>query len=85
MGLTNVAIGAAGLQVLKDYREFRDSAGRPLQATLVAVADELAAASGLAMGKISRVPAVVIRGYKFEAGESKATEMIRPKEEDLFP
>ena len=48
-------------------------------------ADELAAASGLAMGKTSRVPAVVIRGYKFEAGESKATEMIRPKEEDLFP
>ena len=85
LGLTNVAIGAAGLQVLKDYREFRDSAGRPLQSTLVAVADELAAASGLAMGKTSRVPAVVIRGYKFEAGESKATEMIRPKEEDLFP
>ena len=85
LGLTNVAIGAAGLNVLKDYRDHQDSGGRPLEFTLVAVADELAAAAGLAMGKISRVPAVVIRGFTFEAVEGKATEMIRPEEEDLFP
>ena len=85
LGLANVAIGAAGLNVLHDYRGAVDSAGRALRCTLVAVADELAAAAGLAMGKIERIPAVVIRGYDFESGDAPATDLIRPGDQDLFP
>ena len=85
LGLTNVAIGAAGLNVLHDYHGAVDSAGRALTATLVGVADELAAAAGLAMGKIERIPAVVIRGYNFRPGDGQATDLIRPGDQDLFP
>lgn len=84
LGLTNVAIGAAGLKVLKDYRDQVDPSGRKLTSTVLAVADELAAAAGLVMGKTERIPAVVIRGYQIEPGEQPATDMIRPEEEDLF-
>ena len=65
LGLTNVAIGAAGLPVLLDLRGSRDLHGKPLHATILAVADELAAAAGLAMGKSAGVPAVVVRGYHY--------------------
>ena len=84
LGLTNVAIGAAGLNVLKDYRGEVDSSGRRLTSTVLAVADELAAAAGLVMGKTERIPAAVIRGFRFEPGEGRATDLIRPEEEDLF-
>ncbi|MBI3664416.1 MAG: coenzyme F420-0:L-glutamate ligase [Acidobacteria bacterium] len=84
MGLTNAAIGTAGLRVLDDWRGRRDAHGRVLRATVLAVADELAAAGGLAMGKNAQVPAVIIRGYRFRAGKDSAQKLIRPAAEDLF-
>jgi coenzyme F420-0:L-glutamate ligase/coenzyme F420-1:gamma-L-glutamate ligase len=84
LGLTNVAIGAAGVPVLRDLRGSRDRHAKPLQATILAVADELAAAAGLAMGKSEGIPAVLIRGYRYRAADERATRMIRPADEDLF-
>jgi coenzyme F420-0:L-glutamate ligase/coenzyme F420-1:gamma-L-glutamate ligase len=84
LGLTNAAIGAAGLRVLEDWRGRKDAHGRVLHATVVAVADELAAAAGLVMGKNAQVPAVIIRGYRFRAARGFAREIIRPAAEDLF-
>lgn len=84
LGLTNVAIGAAGLPVLRDLRGARDRQGKPLTATILAVADELAAAAGLLMGKAEGVPVVLIRGYRFRPASETAASMIRPAGEDLF-
>jgi coenzyme F420-0:L-glutamate ligase/coenzyme F420-1:gamma-L-glutamate ligase len=85
LGLTNVAIGAAGLPVLLDLRGGYDRTGKPLQATILAVADELAAAAGLVMGKAEGIPAVLIRGYRFkQAANGRAASIIRPAGEDLF-
>jgi coenzyme F420-0:L-glutamate ligase/coenzyme F420-1:gamma-L-glutamate ligase len=84
LGLVNVAIGAAGLQVLDDWRGRRDAYGRTLRATVLAVADELAAAAGLAMVKNKNVPAVIIRGFLFQPGRGSALELIRPATEDMF-
>ena len=84
LGLTNVAIGAAGLAVLRDLRGGFDRTGKPLQATILAVADELAAAAGLAMGKAEGIPAVLIRGYRFTPSSDRALSIIRPSQEDLF-
>src|SRR5690348_12757741 len=76
LGLTNVAIGAAGVPVLRDLRGTPDRHGKPLQATVLAVADELASAAGLLMGKIDGIPAVVIRGYRYKAVPQPATSII---------
>src|SRR5215470_5144754 len=84
LGLTNVAIGAAGLQVLVDLRGTRDREGKPLTATILAVADELAAAAGLLMGKSEGVPVVLIRGYRYKPASERAASIIRPAAEDLF-
>ncbi len=84
LGLTNVAIGAAGVPVLRDLRGMRDRHSRPLQATILAVADELAAAAGLVMGKSEGIPVVVIRGYRYRPADERATSIIRPADEDLF-
>jgi coenzyme F420-0:L-glutamate ligase/coenzyme F420-1:gamma-L-glutamate ligase len=84
LGLTNVAIGAAGVPVLRDLRGTRDRHSKPLQATILAVADELAAAAGLVMGKSEGIPAVVIRGYRYRPADEPATCIIRPAAEDLF-
>jgi coenzyme F420-0:L-glutamate ligase/coenzyme F420-1:gamma-L-glutamate ligase len=84
LGLTNVAIGAAGIPVLRDLRGMRDRHSKPLQATILAVADELAAAAGLVMGKSEGIPAVVIRGYRYRPADDSATSIIRPAAEDLF-
>jgi coenzyme F420-0:L-glutamate ligase/coenzyme F420-1:gamma-L-glutamate ligase len=83
-GQTNVAIGVSGMMTVRDYRGQTDSAGLVLVVTEIAVADELAAAAELATGKLDRVPAAVIRGYPFEAGEGRATDLVRPAELDLF-
>ncbi len=83
-GLVNVAIGCAGLPALVDLRGTRDATGRVLQATVVALADEVAAASGLAMGKADGVPAAVLRGVRAGAPPGEAAELVRPPEEDLF-
>jgi coenzyme F420-0:L-glutamate ligase/coenzyme F420-1:gamma-L-glutamate ligase len=84
LGLTNVAIGAAGVPVLHDLRGTRDRHGKPLTATILAVADELAGAAGLVMGKSEGLPVVVIRGYRFKAVSEPASLIIRPPAEDLF-
>lgn len=83
-GLTNVAIGVSGLLPLQDYRDASDDFGRPLKATLMAIADELAAAAELVMGKTERIPAVLIRGYRPPKGEGRASMLLRPPEQDLF-
>jgi len=84
LGLTNVAIGAAGVPVLRDLRGMRDRHSKPLQATILAVADELAAAAGLVMGKSEGIPVVVVRGYRYRPANELATSIIRPANEDLF-
>jgi coenzyme F420-0:L-glutamate ligase/coenzyme F420-1:gamma-L-glutamate ligase len=84
LGLTNVGVGAAGVPVMLDLRGTRDRDAKPLQATILAVADELAAAAGLAMGKRDGIPAVIIRGYKYRPKQVPATKIIRPANEDLF-
>jgi coenzyme F420-0:L-glutamate ligase/coenzyme F420-1:gamma-L-glutamate ligase len=83
-GLTNVAIGLAGIRPLKDFRGKTDDHGKELSATILAVADEIAASSGLLMRKTARIPVVVVRGYYFDHGEGSAKELVRPKERDLF-
>jgi coenzyme F420-0:L-glutamate ligase/coenzyme F420-1:gamma-L-glutamate ligase len=83
-GLVDVAIGCAGLRPLADYRGRRDRQGRLLRGTVIAVADELAAAAGLVMGKTAGRPAVLIYGAPIELGEGSAQEMLRPPERDLF-
>jgi coenzyme F420-0:L-glutamate ligase/coenzyme F420-1:gamma-L-glutamate ligase len=84
LGLTNVAIGAAGLRVMKDLRGQRDAHGHLLRATVLAVADELAAAAGLAMGKSEQVPVVIVRGFRYSPGREGARRIIRAAAEDLF-
>ncbi|MGE0130062.1 MAG: coenzyme F420-0:L-glutamate ligase [Blastocatellales bacterium] len=83
-GLTNIAIGVAGIKPLKDFRGKTDDHGKELSATVLAVADEIAASSGLLMRKTARIPVVVIRGYYFDHGEGSARELVRPRERDLF-
>ena len=84
LGLTNVAIGAEGLPVLVDLRGTYDREGKPLTSTVLAVADELAAAAGLLMGKSEGTPLVLIRGYRYKPVSEKAAAIIRPTSEDLF-
>jgi coenzyme F420-0:L-glutamate ligase / coenzyme F420-1:gamma-L-glutamate ligase len=83
-GLVNVAIGCSGLPALVDLRGTFDSQGRELEATIVALADEVAAASGLVMGKAAGVPAAVVRGVGLEAPAGAARDLVRPREDDLF-
>jgi coenzyme F420-0:L-glutamate ligase / coenzyme F420-1:gamma-L-glutamate ligase len=84
LGLTNVAIGASGVPALMDLRGARDLHGKLLHATIIAVADELAAAGGLLMGKAAGIPAVIVRGYRYRPTVDRAARIIRPAEEDLF-
>jgi coenzyme F420-0:L-glutamate ligase/coenzyme F420-1:gamma-L-glutamate ligase len=83
-GFTNVAIGVAGMEPLRDYRGQRDADGHLLKATILAVADEIASAAELVMGKLDGVPVAIVRGYGYTAGEGGATRMIRPPEHDMF-
>jgi coenzyme F420-0:L-glutamate ligase / coenzyme F420-1:gamma-L-glutamate ligase len=86
-GQCDVAIGIAGLTGLDDWRGRRDSAGHELRATLIAIADQAAAAADLVRDKTSREPAVVIRGLARHVSHDDgpgATALIRPVAEDLF-
>jgi coenzyme F420-0:L-glutamate ligase/coenzyme F420-1:gamma-L-glutamate ligase len=83
-GLTDVAIGVAGMKAIHDYRAQRDPHGYRLRVTLHAVADELAGAAGLLTGKLSRTPFVIIRGFRFERGRGGFRELLRPAAQDLF-
>jgi coenzyme F420-0:L-glutamate ligase/coenzyme F420-1:gamma-L-glutamate ligase len=83
-GLVNVALGVAGMAPLIDYRGLRDVHGRTLLASVIATADELAAAAGLVMGKLNRVPVAVVRGMKLSEGKGSGRDLIRPADRDLF-
>ena len=83
-GLAEVAIGLAGMNAFRDYRAQRDPYGYPLRVSLEAAADELAGMAGLACGKLSRIPACIIRGFAYQAGRGRARDLIRPAERDLF-
>ena len=83
-GLTNVAIGVAGFLPLLDYRGMQDRHGHSLAATVIATADELAAAAELVMGKTAGRPAALVRNFPWVPGPGKAADLIRPKETDLF-
>jgi coenzyme F420-0:L-glutamate ligase/coenzyme F420-1:gamma-L-glutamate ligase len=83
-GLTEVAIGVAGMKVIHDYRGRADAYGYKMHATEEAVADELACIAGLVCGKDSRVPACIIRGYAYQRGGGNARQLVRPAERDLF-
>lgn len=84
-GLVNVAIGCAGLPAIIDLRGQTDHHGRELEVTVVALADEVAAASGLVMGKSARVPVALVRGVDIGvAAPGRAAELVRSPDEDLF-
>jgi len=83
-GLLNVAIGCAGLRPLRDERERVDADGYVLRASVLAVADEVAAAAEMVMGKLDGILAAVVRGLAYERGEGSARELIRPPEQDMF-
>ncbi len=82
-GTIDVALGAAGLEVIRDLRGTRDSVGYELHATMIAIADELASAAEIVMGKVEGIPAVVIRGLEV-AGTGRARDLVIPEERDLF-
>ena len=82
-GTTDVAIGVAGIRPLLDLRGMRDATGYELRSTQIAVADELAGAAELVMGKTNGVPGAVIRGFAVE-GNGSARDLVIPAERDLF-
>jgi len=83
-GLTNVAIGVSGMEPLLDYRNTVDEHGFTLHASVLAVADEIAAAAELIMGKLNRIPVVVVEGYSYCAAPGSARKLVRSPERDLF-
>jgi coenzyme F420-0:L-glutamate ligase/coenzyme F420-1:gamma-L-glutamate ligase len=84
-GIVNVAIGTAGLESLLDLRGQPDAAGRPMAATIIAVADELASAADLVGGKVDGRPVVLVRGYSWRPSEAGASVLVMEAERDLFP
>jgi coenzyme F420-0:L-glutamate ligase/coenzyme F420-1:gamma-L-glutamate ligase len=82
-GTIDVALGAAGLEVMRDLRGERDRVGYELHATMIAIADEIASAAELVMGKLDGIPAAVVRGLEV-AGDGHARDLVIPEERDLF-
>ncbi len=82
-GTIDVALGASGLEVMRDLRGTRDRVGYELHATMIAVADEIAGAAELVMGKVDGIPAAVVRGLEV-AGDGRARDLVIPEERDLF-
>ena len=83
-GQTNVAIGVAGIDPIKSYIGSRDMYGRKLRVSEIAVADEIASAAELVMGKSEGVPLAIMRGYMFEKAKSSAKSLQRSRKHDLF-
>ncbi len=83
-GVVNVALGVAGLQPLIDYRGSTDSFGRPLTSTVIALADELAAAAEIVTRKASGMPVAIVRGAGEWAGEGTGRALVRDASRDLF-
>ena len=84
IGQTNVALGVAGIKAVRDHRGEKDSFGMELEATIIAIADEIAGAAELVMGKSDGIPVAIVRGLEGAQGEGSARELIRTPEEDLF-
>lgn len=84
LGTTDIAVGVAGVVTLKDHRGQTDAHGYELRASVTAVADEIAAAAELVMGKRDGVPVALIRGSDLRAEKGSAQELLRPEPEDLF-
>jgi coenzyme F420-0:L-glutamate ligase/coenzyme F420-1:gamma-L-glutamate ligase len=84
IGITNVALGVAGVPAVLDLRGTLDDVGKDLHATVLAVADDLASAAGLVMGKTNRTPVVIVRGLPAGGKHGVGRELIRPAHEDLF-
>jgi coenzyme F420-0:L-glutamate ligase/coenzyme F420-1:gamma-L-glutamate ligase len=82
-GTTDVALGVAGITALLDLDGLRDSVGYELQSTQIAVADEIAGAAQLVMGKLDAIPAALVRGLHLE-GDGRARDLVMPRERDLF-
>ena len=83
-GLTEVAIGIAGMKPLHDFRGRTDPYGYPLRVSVEAVADELACAAGLLCGKLARIPVCIVRGFRYRPARGSARSLIRPAASDLF-
>jgi len=84
-GIVNVAVGSAGIEALLDLRGTPDVSGREMQATVIAVADQLASAADLAGGKVDQRPVVVVRGHTWRPSEAGASVLVMEAERDLFP
>ena len=83
-GITDIAIGVAGMDPLADYRGRNDPHGYPMEASVLAVADEIAAAAELVMGKTDGVPLAIVRGYAYEKGRGTGQDLLMPPERDMF-
>lgn len=83
-GVVNIAIGVAGIAPVVDYRGQRDPYGYVMSASVIAVADELAAAAELVMGKVDQRPVAVVRGYAFETGDGSGNDLVMRPERDMF-
>jgi len=83
-GQTESAIGIAGMKPLRDDRSRRDPHGYKLRVSIEAVADELACAAGLVCGKLNRIPACIVRGFRYEPGRGRTRDLLRPAATDLF-
>ncbi len=83
-GQVNIAIGVAGIDPIKSYIGKRDMYGKILKVTEIAIADEITSAAELVMGKSSRVPVSIVRGYNFSFNDSSISKVTRSKKEDLF-
>ncbi len=84
-GIVNVAIGSSGIEALLDLRGMPDAAGREMQATVIAVADEIASAADLVGGKVEQRPVVVVSGYAWRPSDAGASVLVMERERDLFP
>jgi coenzyme F420-0:L-glutamate ligase/coenzyme F420-1:gamma-L-glutamate ligase len=82
-GLVDVAIGVSGLPAILDLRGESDTQGRTMNVTEIAIVDEIAAAADLVMGKADEIPVAVVRGLDL-TGDGRATDLVRPPEEDMF-
>jgi len=83
-GITDVAIGVSGMDPLADYRGQNDPHGYPMEASVLAVADELAAAAELVVGKTDGVPIAIVRGYEYPRGGGTGEDLLMPPERDMF-
>jgi len=83
-GITDVAIGVSGMDPLADYRGRNDPHGYPMEASVLAVADELAAAAELVMGKTDGVPIAIVRGYAYGRDAGTGQDLLMPPERDMF-